>query len=165
MVDIQTVSIVIASAGLFAAAVYYILQLRHQTRMRQTDVFWRIYSSFNSKEFLEAWTKIFNLEFRDYNDFVKKYGLPFSGTPVSIAIGMVGNLFEGAGFLLHRRLLDFELACEVLPISMTWEKMKSIVEGTRQQYNFPTLYEWFEYLYNEVKKREQQKAKIQQNTK
>jgi hypothetical protein len=159
MVDIQTISIAIASAGILVAAIYYVLQLRHQTRMRQTDVFWRIFSSFNSKEFLEAWTKIFNLEFRDYNDFVKKYGLPFSGKPVSIAINMVGNLFEGAGILLHRRLLDFKLACEALPISTTWEKMKSIVDGTRQQYNMPTLYEWFEYLYHEVKKRDKQIVK------
>jgi len=156
MVDIQTVSIVIASVGVFVAAVYYVLQIRHQTRMRQTDVFWRIYSSFNSKEFIEAWTKIFNLEFEDYNDFVKKYSLPFSGKPVSVAMNMVGNLFEGAGFLLYRRLIDFELACEVLPVSMTWEKIKAIVEGSRQQYNMPKFYEWFEYLYNEMKKREKQ---------
>jgi hypothetical protein len=152
MVDIQTISIAIASAGILVAAIYYVLQLRHQTRMRQTDVFWRIFSSFNSKEFLEAWTKIFNLEFRDYNDFVKKYGLPFSGKPVSIAISMVGNLFEGVGILFHRQLLDFELACEALPISETWEKMKSIVDGARQQYNMPKLFEWFEYLYHKEKR-------------
>jgi len=158
MVDIPTISIVVATASVVAGVIYYSFQLRHQTRMRQTDVFWRIYSSFNSKEFLEAWMKMFNLEFGDYNDFVKKYGLPFSGKPVSIAVGMVGNLFEGAGFLLHKRLLDFELAYEVLPISMTWEKMKSIVEGIRQQYNMPKLFEWFEYLYNEMKKREKRRG-------
>jgi hypothetical protein len=28
----------------------------------------------------------------------------------------------------------------------------------RKQLNAPTAYEWFEYLYNEMKKREQQKA-------
>jgi len=158
MLDVQTLqtaSIVIASAGVFIAAVYYILQLRHQARMRQTDMFWRVYSSFNSKEFVEAWMRIISLEFQDYNDFVKKYGLPFSGTPVSVAFGMVGNLFEGAGILLHRQLLDFKLACDTLPTIQTWEKMKMIVEGTRQQYNTPKLFEWFEYLYNEMKKREQ----------
>jgi hypothetical protein len=37
MVDIQTVSIAIASAGVFLAAIYYILQIRHQTRIRQTS--------------------------------------------------------------------------------------------------------------------------------
>lgn len=38
MVEIQTVSIVIASAGVFVAVIYYILQVRHQTRLRQTDL-------------------------------------------------------------------------------------------------------------------------------
>ena len=158
MVDIPTISILIAVASVIAGVIYYSFQLRHQTKMRQTDVFWRIYSSFNSKEFLEAWTKMFNLEFKDYNDFVKKYGQLFSEKPVSIAICMVGNLFEGAGILLHRQLIEFGLASEILPISITWEKMKFIVEGARQQYNMPTLYEWFEYLYNEMQKREQQLA-------
>jgi len=33
--------------------------------------------------------------------------------------------------------------------------MKPIAEGMRKQYNQPDWYEWFEYLYNEMKKREQ----------
>jgi len=32
MADIQTVSIAIASAGVFAAAIYYIWQIRHQSK-------------------------------------------------------------------------------------------------------------------------------------
>ena len=162
MIDIlllQTVSIAIASAGVFLAAIYYILQIRHQTRMRQTDILWRIYSSFNTRETREAGIKLQSLEFRDYNDYVKKYGQFFSENPVGMALGTVGNLYEGIGILLHRQLIDLELASEFLPVSMTWEKIKSVIEGARQQYNMPKLYEWFEYLYNEVKKREQRGIK------
>ncbi|HVP92607.1 MAG TPA: hypothetical protein VMS94_02565 [Acidobacteriota bacterium] len=155
MVDVQTVSIAVASAGVFLAAIYYILQIRHQTRIRQTDMLWRIYSSFNSKEMLEAGAKLQNLEFRDYSDFVKKYGQFTSEGPVTMAIGMICNLYEGVGIFLHRQLIDFELASEFLPISMTWEKIKPVIEGARQQYNNPSLFEWFEYLYNEMQKREQ----------
>jgi hypothetical protein len=42
MVDIQTVSIAIASAGVFVAAICYILHLMHQTSMRQTDLVVRL---------------------------------------------------------------------------------------------------------------------------
>jgi len=66
MVDIQTVSIVIASAGVFAAAMYYILQIRHQSKLRQTDLAMRLYSTWQSKEFSEATLKVWNLKFKDY---------------------------------------------------------------------------------------------------
>lgn len=49
--DIQTVSIAIASAGVFVAAVYYIFQIRNQTKMRQTDLVMKLYSQFNGFEF------------------------------------------------------------------------------------------------------------------
>jgi len=44
MVDVQTVSIAVASAGVFAAAIYYILQLKHQSKVRQTDLLVRLFS-------------------------------------------------------------------------------------------------------------------------
>jgi hypothetical protein len=45
MVDVQTISIAIASAGVFAAAIYYIFQIRHQDKMRHLDLFMRLYST------------------------------------------------------------------------------------------------------------------------
>jgi hypothetical protein len=43
-------------------------------------------------------------------------------------------------------------------IQITWEKSKPIQEGLRKKYNQPKWGEWFEYLYDEVKKREHQLA-------
>jgi hypothetical protein len=34
--------------------------------------------------------------------------------------------------------------------------MKLLVYGWRKQYNIPESFYWFEYLYNEMKKRKQQ---------
>jgi hypothetical protein len=39
MVDVQTLSIAIASVGVFIATIYYILQIRHETKLRQMDLF------------------------------------------------------------------------------------------------------------------------------
>lgn len=164
MVDVPTISIAIAAASVVAGVIYYSLQLRHQTKARQTDLVWRIYSDLNRKEFLGAWTKTINLEFKEYSDLVKRYGQLFSGKPVTSAIFVVANLFEGVGVLLHRKLVDIGVVADLLPVEMTWEKMKPIVGGMRKQFNDPRFYEWFEYLYNEMKKREQQLPKTWQNT-
>ena len=65
MVDIQTVSIVVASTGVFAAAVYYIFQLRHQTKARQTEIETRqanlliqIYNYYYREDFLNTENEI-----------------------------------------------------------------------------------------------------------
>ena len=157
MVDIlllQTVSIAIASAGVFAAAIYYIIQIRHQTKVRQTDLVVRLYSIYGSKEFQEAWATVRDFEFKDYDDFMKKYGW-------SAAMSEVGLFFEGVGVLLHKKLVDISMVDDLFtgPIKMTWEKMKPIIEGHRRRKEYPQFYEWLEYLYNEMKKREQ---KLQQ---
>ena len=49
MVDIQTVSITIASASVVAGVVYYALQLKHQSRIRQTELVTRLYSIYASE--------------------------------------------------------------------------------------------------------------------
>ncbi|MCJ7422975.1 hypothetical protein MUP01_01735 [Candidatus Bathyarchaeota archaeon] len=58
MVDISTLSIAIASASVVVGVVYYALQIRHQARIRQTDLVMRLYSTFSSREFQDAWTKV-----------------------------------------------------------------------------------------------------------
>jgi len=136
VVDITEISAVVAAAGVLVGVVYYILDMRNQTRQRQTDMLWRIYSSFNSKEFQEAMIKVQILEFKDHNDFVKKYG-SFFKSPVALAFGMVGNMYEGLGHLLHRKLVDPELVFEFVPVGWAWEKMKPMIEELRKQFNMP----------------------------
>lgn len=161
MVDISTVSIVIASASVVLAAIYYVLQIRHQTKLRQTDLVMRLYSTFTSKETTEAGLMVGWGEYKDYNDLVEKYGPPSADKPVWIAIMMVSNFFNEVGILLHRKFIDIELVDELFGyrVALFWEKMKPLMEGWRKQLN-PQAGKWFEYLYNEVKKREQQPTKI-----
>jgi hypothetical protein len=146
LVDLQTISIMIASTGVFVAAIYYVLQIRHQTKLRQTDLVMRLFSHFGSKEFQESWQNILSSEYEDYDDYVKKYGK-------ADAWG-VFMLFEGMGLLVHRKLVKIDVVDELVsgPIKSTWEKMKPIIEGYRNQYNQPQFCEWFEFLYNEMEK-------------
>jgi hypothetical protein len=159
---LQTVSIAIASAGVFVAAVYYILQLRHQSKVRQTDLLLRIYSTFGSEEFQRAFTMTWNMEFKDYDEFVKKYSSPVgvADTREGIALGQVNVLFEEIGVLLHRKLVDISLVDDLFGYAAVyvWEKIKPAVEGWRVQFQIPRSLQQFEYLYNELKKREQRGA-------
>jgi len=159
MVDISTVSIVIASASVVVGVVYYTLQIRHQTKTRQTDLVTRLSSDFStSRRFLEAFVDTYETEFKNYGDFVKKYGKPISKKAVPMSFMIMGNFFEQLGVLFRNRLIDASLISQLFPVSVMWEKMKPLAEGMRKEYHQPELWEWFEYLYNEMKKREQQLA-------
>jgi hypothetical protein len=70
--------------------------------------------------------------------------------------------FERVGILLHRKLIDIKLIDDLFSIAIksNWEKVKPIVEGRRKEFNIPAYWEYFEYLYNEMQKREQ---KLQQS--
>ena len=166
MVDIlllQTVSILVTSAGLLVAALYYVLQIRHQTKIRQTDLVMRLYSTWGSKEFRDMLMEDLNLQFKDYEDFVKKYGPWLSKGPAQTAISAIAMYFGGIGFLLYKKIIDVDFIYNLigfLPVKLHWEKMKPIVSGLREQYNSPSMFGWFEYLYNEMKKYAQQQAGV-----
>ena len=151
MVDVQTVSIAIASASVVAGIVYYAFQVRHQTRLRQTDLVMRLYSTYDSLEFLEAWNTIFFIEDGDYDSFLKKLG-----GKRHIA-SFVCMFYDEVGVLLHKGLIDRDLVDELFgdAVPLMWEKLKNFIEEARRRYR-PGAYLHFEYLYNEMKKREQE---------
>jgi hypothetical protein len=100
-------------------------------------------------------------EYKDYDDFVKRYGEVHSEKPEQAAILALVNYFEGLGILVKRKLIDIDLVYDFLgsDINMIWEKLKPIIEGERKKRNYPPLN--CEYFYNEMKKREQKLAKAQ----
>lgn len=163
MVDIlllQTVAIAITSAGVLLAAIYYVLQIRHQTKLRQTDIVMRLYATFGSTEFQNAYQKMMDLEYEDYADYMKRYG---TKPEIKAAASTVNFFLEGVGVLVKRKLVSMDLVDDLLStnILLTWEKRKSTVEGYRKKFSRPQAWEWFEYLYDEMKKREQ---KLQQSS-
>jgi len=144
MVDLQTASIMVASASVVAGVIYYGLQIRNQNRMRQTDLTLRLYQRLGSKEFMNYWWQAITREEEDYNEYVKKHG--------AVELLQISTYFEGVGILLHRKLLDIDMARELFgePIKLIWEKNEPILKEMHSDKCF-----WFEYLYNELKKREQ----------
>jgi hypothetical protein len=160
MVDVQTISVALASAGVLAASIYYIWQIRHQTKLRQTDIIVRLFSTYMSDEFRDALAKVWNLKFENYEDYVKKYGFMWtSEDPVPKTVSKVCVFFNGIGVLVRRGLVDVDIVDDLLGTERTWQRLKPIIEGIKKQHNWPEYFKDFEYLYNEVKKRDQKLKK------
>jgi hypothetical protein len=159
MVDITEISAVVAAAGVLVGIVYYVLEMRHQGKVRETDVIVRMNPSFNVSliEWQQAALKVANLQFKDYQDFVDKYGSLATETPTIMAIHTIGNYYEAIGYLLKRKLvgIDYVWNCYGEAVIQLWEKLKPVVEGFRKQYNVPTAWQPVEYLYREMKRTQQ----------
>ena len=146
------VAAAVAGVGVLVGVVYYILDVKNQKRMRQTDLLVRLFSNMISKDWLEAWEKVRDRENLDYNEYKMKYGF--------VEANQVYLFYDQLGRLLQKGLIDIDLLpVEVGQVANAWEKLGFVLEGSRRKFNEPRLGSGFEYLYKEVKKREQAGAK------
>lgn len=153
--DIQTISIAFVSASVVVGVVYSALELRGQIRTRHADFVMRLCSAYGSEELTKAMINIVNLEFKNVDDFLKKYGHISAESPIYVDMMMVSAYFQGIGFLAHKKSVDIEIVANILPVQI-WEKIKPVVYGIRKWTNQPRMYNWFEYVYNEVMKNRKQ---------
>jgi len=148
MVDLTEISAVVAAVGVLVGVAYYILDMRNQTRIRQTDLLVRLFSTMINKDWLEAWEKVRDRENLEYNEYREKYGF--------VEANQVYLFYDQLGRLLQKGLIDIDLLpVEVGQVTNAWEKLGPLMEGSRKKFNEPRLGSGFEYLYNEMKKREQ----------
>jgi hypothetical protein len=151
--DITTVSVLIASAGVLIAAAYYISQIRYQRKLRPADMVMRLYRTFASMDFQKAYQKVQNLEFESLEDYKNKYE---NDSEFEIAVMYVCLFFEGVGVLLHRKLIDLDLVDDLMStdILYTWARCGELIKSWRESQDRPQVLEWFEYLSNELQNRE-----------
>ena len=100
MIDVSTVSIAIASAGVLAGVIYYVLEIRHQSRLRQTESVIRLspWFNMNAREVQEAVTQVCSIEYKNYEDYLEKY----SEKPEHMMLKILGNYLEGIGILVYK---------------------------------------------------------------
>jgi hypothetical protein len=150
MVDITEISAILAAVGVLIGVIYYVLDMRNQGKIRQTDLVMELYSEASSKELLEAYNDFFFQDLRNIEYLMRKPSL-------WVSYNMYCMFYERVGILLHRKLIDIELVDDLFSIDIknVWDKVKPIVEEVRKRGSiWEAYYEWFEYLHNEMKKRE-----------
>jgi hypothetical protein len=160
MLDIPSISAIVVALGVVIGVIYYVLDLRHQSKSRQMSVLMNLYMTYGSDDMRKAVQDVIALmdKYKDYDSFVKEYGF---GSQAWVDINKYLWFFNGVGFLVHEGFVDMRLVLGLFQtqgIKLCWEKWKIFVEGQRKAFGLPESYAWIEYLYNEVKKREQRSA-------
>jgi len=158
LVTLQIIFGVISSVAAGIAVSYYIFTLRNTLKnlettleTRQAQLFMQIYNNLHQTEFFDKFTDIVTWKWRDYDDFLEKYGRKANPKAWN-AIGSVAAYFEGIGVLVNRNLLDVELVGELMSrhVVLFWEKIEPISIEMRRRLKAPVDI-YVEYLYNEIK--------------
>ena len=156
MLSITDISTVVAVTGVLVGLVYYVLQMRYQTKIMRTDALVRLYSTTNTEEVLEDFWKVSSIKVKDYGDYVKQYGSPFSENaraPVHKALMRVFGVYDLVGTLLYKKLIDLDLVYIVVGMNSTKALHKSlypIILGIRKESIEPGAYAGFDYLVSEL---------------
>jgi len=117
-------------------------------------------------------SEVISQEWEDFDDFWEKYGIDTNPEAWVKWLSVV-SYFHGIGVLLKQGLIDIVLVEELLVniIFISWLRMGPIVEGFRdnvagQRFDGLTSssrydsYSGFDYLYNELRKREPKYSEI-----
>jgi hypothetical protein len=151
--DIQTISVVIASASVVGSAVYYMLETRHQRRIRQTESIIRLSPWFNmgAEKIQEAISIVCSTEYTDYKDYLTKY----DGSPEQKSLKLLGNYFEGIGLLVYMKLVEMDIVFNFWGdiAESVWDDNEELIKSIREDTGTPFSFQYWEFLVKEFKKR------------
>ena len=151
--DVAIASIVVACTSIVVASILAVLQLRNQNRTRQAQLFMELYEQYYAPEYHKRWMEIvYRLREEDLFDTNGKPTFLKGEVENYIEINALCCFFEGVGLLVNKKLIDIVLVAELMstPIILVWEKIRNFVEKVREVMGRPQVYEWFEYLYQEI---------------
>jgi hypothetical protein len=144
MIDIPSVSSIVATGSILVGVVFTILEIRHLARTGRTDIIMKIYDRFSSREMVEAITKVGTAKFESIEDYRKKYGFT--------EVTELAVLFEGLGVLLEQNLIDINLVDRLFgpTLNSLWERMQPVIYAMRKGLNEPFFFSHFEYLIKKL---------------
>jgi hypothetical protein len=167
MVEItyQMVLSTLQTIALIVGIVYYLIIMKNSQRnqelarkaqeqaleTRQAQLFMNIYTRANEVDFWENYIEIRQWEWESFEEYNEKYVLR---PEMRAKFNSVGTFFEGMGVMVKRHHIDVTVVDDLLsgPIMSLWQKFEPMILENRKRRNMPTHWEWFEYLYEEVRK-------------
>ena len=114
-------------------------------------MYMQVFNKFETRENIDILMELLEWEFKDYDDFQRKYGKEANPEAYSKWIYFI-NLYESLGPIVREGYLDIHMVALLMSggIKAFWEMSKPIVMENRKRYNWPRWAIEFEYLYNSL---------------
>jgi len=156
---LQVAAWLASAAGVIIAALYNIVSLRTANRTRQAQLFMQIYQDLSSTETTRKLLDILNMEWKDYDEFERKYGSDTNPDFAATRFSYTQKL-NGVGWLLKQKLVDKESIYQLCGNWAIWVycKFKPIIEEQTRRYKNPQAYLWLEHCGKEMMKIREQRG-------
>jgi len=107
----------------------------------------------NAREMQDMITKVCSIEYENYHDYLEKY----SDKPEHVMLKILGNYFEGIGILVAKKLVEVDIVHDFWGdiVQSSWEHIKPLIAEMGKETAQPNMFMFWEYLYDEMRKREQ----------
>jgi len=139
---LQSISSVATALGVCIAAAYYILNLRNTQKnmqltldTRRVDLIVSLTSRLINAEGRKAYQELINYEWKNYDDFERKYGSDFDIESSSKRYA-TWFAYNSIGLMIRRGMVSSEDIYDMgmFPGVFLWEKYKSVIEEIRKRY-------------------------------
>lgn len=157
MVDqlmLQTIGILLTGISLTVAAFYYTITIRNQNRNRQAQLKLQFFNTFRPEFLSKIGNIIWHQEFSTFEEWSEKYG-PRVDPEVHASTLSVLYTLNSVGMFLRERYIDPHSLFQFwnpLAIKGTWHKIEPVIKYWREYFEYPELFESFEYMVNEARK-------------
>ena len=153
VIDVPAVSVVIASLSVVGSAVYFLIETRHQRRVRQTESIIALSPWFDldAKDIQEAISKVCSMKYTSYEDYLSKY----DGKPEQTSFKLLGNYFEGIGLLVRKKLVEVDIVFDFWGdiAESVWDRNQEIIQGIRKDSGTPYSFLNWELLVKDIKEK------------
>jgi hypothetical protein len=147
MVDIQSVSIIVAALSVVLGVAYNIYDQRIQTKSRHAQVYLGLWQRLNSKETVNALKYCRKVKTESYDEWMKAYE---GDQEYSESWDQISTTFEAIGVFVHEGLLDLRVFIRdsggVFP--RWWRAYVGYIKECRVRNNWPRYYSEMEWLYD-----------------
>jgi len=149
--DWQFVYYMLAATGVLVAAIYHIMILRYNLRARAMEMCRLHVSDIVSEQGCRRYNDVMSLEWKDYENFDKKYGL--SNREIWPRVMSWFFVLEASGLLIKNKVVKAELiyAFGGHGSIRLWEKFKDVIAGWRKEWA-PDSFSNAEFFIQEMQK-------------
>ncbi|MCX6655559.1 MAG: hypothetical protein NTY03_10640 [Candidatus Bathyarchaeota archaeon] len=104
-----------------------------------------------SEEGERRYYELLNMEWKDYDDFEKKYGSDYNLDNAAKRMN-VWKIYNTIGTLVREKLIELEVIYSIDDVNscFLWSKFKDVITENRKRYGGKDIFSDFEFLNNEL---------------
>jgi hypothetical protein len=142
--DITVIASIVTTISVLIGVIFTILELRHLSKTRKTEIIMKIYDRLSTRETIESMNKVGNANFANFKEYQEKYGVT--------EVVELAALFEGIGVLLEQNLIDIKMIDKLFgpTLNMLWRNMEPLIYEMRKGMNEPFFFSHYEYLITKL---------------